>query len=555
MRSQQSFITLFITICTEIFLLILVIVFLLQRREITIVDVIISTVLILVSVLFVVYHYHSKNALSDEKEKVRVLRKKIDCTTATEQITYVEYEVATHLFVYWGKAMKKPEKVFDEEEYYSHIHPDDLPIARTVVDFLHSGKDESLAIEYRWLFTGTTKYSWQYHEIFPFVSNSKGIVTKYLAVCHKNNIWHKMDENIKSIRKKISFISKSSGLIFIDYDISANNFKILDKEGEYADIIVPLDQWEKAVHPDDLPFVNELLAKLRQRNTEQMSTEFRYKYSKKESYTWFAIDINAYLFDDEDRTTRYLILAKENDAWHKTYDEMIRLSNKAELLKMISRYLENLGRKVRTPLNAVMGFSDVMSDEDSEEVRMEYKKIISDNSAMILRMSDDILTLSKIEAGDFSFNRTVFRVSDFFNEVMRSKITSLLESGINICIRPKAGDFSVKLDLSRVVDIVSTILNYFASYTNGRDILIEYFTKDDGVCVVFSDPSFVIKEEKLKHVFERFDNIDNSSKYIPGIGLPICKAILSANKGKASVESSPEKGTVFTFWIPCEITL
>ena len=74
--------------------------------------------------------------------------------------------------------------------------------------------------------------------------------------------------------------------------------------------------------------------------------------------------------------------------------EMTELSGKAALLKMISSFLENMGRKVRTPLNAVMGFSDVMSDEESEETRMEYKKIVDENSALMLRMADDMISFT-----------------------------------------------------------------------------------------------------------------------------------------------------------------
>jgi signal transduction histidine kinase len=217
---------------------------------------------------------------------------------------------------------------------------------------------------------------------------------------------------------------------------------------------------------------------------------------------------------------------------------------------MMSRFLENMGRKVRTPLNAVMGFSDVMSEEESEEARRTYRKIIDENSALLIRMADDMLTLAQLESGDYVFNRASFKVSETLEEIKKSFLKKRPDA--NIVIHPIDGDFSVTLDRARVCDVITTVLNYYEIYTKGGTITIDYEIKDKGVSVSLSDPSLFIEEEIVQYLFERFENFDKSSKYIPGLGLPICKAILSNDNGRMVVDSTPEKGTAFQFWIPCE---
>ena len=76
--------------------------------------------------------------------------------------------------------------------------------------------------------------------------------------------------------------------------------------------------------------------------------------------------------------------------------EIQDLSYKVEQIQMFANSIKNIGQKVRTPLNAVMGFADVMSDEESEARRLEYRKIVDDHSALLIKMSDDLLDIVKI---------------------------------------------------------------------------------------------------------------------------------------------------------------
>ena len=488
--------------------------------------------------------------LTEKENEIRILRRKFGCVTGTDQTFIVEYDVPKRTFIYMNEATGKAINVFDDEGFLQHIIPDDQDKGEAVLRHMHSQQDELLTMEYRWVFTNTTEYSWQFNEIFPFERNAEGKVVRYLAVCHRNNIWHRMDENLKNYRRRVSFISDFDKLLFVEFIVGQNFFYVLDTKGEHADYTMNLDLWYRDVHPDDLPIAEKLLAHLQQRKSGSFHTDYRYRSIGRDQYKWYTIDAFPYKYDSDKQITNYLILGKENDAWHKTHEEIKRLSGKAELLKMMSRFLENMGRKVRTPLNAVMGFSDVMSEEESEEERRAYRKIIDENSALMIRMADDMLTLAQLESGDYVFNRENFKVSESLEEVKKSFLKKRPDA--NLIIHPINGDFSVTLDRARASDVINTMLNYFEIYTKGGTITIDYEIKDNGYSVSLSDPSLFIEEEIAKHLFERFENFDKSSKYIPGLGLPICKAILSNDNGRMVVDSTPEKGTTFQFWIPCE---
>lgn len=512
--------------------------------------------IVLLVMLFplLIYFFLSKQKLAKNNIVLQRLRGKLSHVTENDNIITVQYNVAEQQFIRWNDTTGEPERIFSLDDYWTHIHPDDLPIARKLIEYLHSGNTKEYACEYRYLLPGAETHIWQYNDIYPYETNKQGKAISYFSISRKNDQWHEMHNILERYRKRISFISESIKIYILQYDVASDTFYMLDNKGKNPDIIITTDYVRKIAHPDDLQGLIDLMRQIREHKKKKLTSDFRFIDGKSKKYVWFHNETIAFDYDIDGKICSYLILNINNDNWHETMLEMTELSGKAALLKMISSFLENMGRKVRTPLNAVMGFSDVMSDEESEETRMEYKKIVDENSALMLRMADDMLVLAQIESGNLVFERETFDISRFFDD-LKSKICKTLKPGVNIVYLSHNGSFKVKLDPEKLSIITSTILNYFASYSNKGTITVNYSIKDEGLLVAVSDPSFVIEKNSLTHIFDRFDNFDRSSKYIPGIGLPICKALLSNNNGKIIAESDSTQGTIFSFWIPCEISI
>jgi len=501
--------------------------------------------------ILLIYFFISRRNIVRKDIMLQRLREKISHVTENDSIITLQYDVSTKKIIRWNDTIGEPARIFSLNDYLTHIYPDDLPLAQKAIEYVNSCSTNKYICEYRYRLPEAKDYIWQYNTFYPFEIDKQGKATSYICISRNNTQWHEMLENLEQYRRRVSFISESIDIIIMQYNVDSDSFNLLDNKGKLPDRIVKPEYVENIIHPDDSQTIKDFIRRIKTHEEKKMSFDFRLFSQKTNSYTWFHNETVAFNHTKDGEISSYMCLNINNDNWHKTMLEMTNLSKKAEFLKMISGFLWNMGRKVRTPLNAVMGFSDVMSDEESGEVRKEYRKIVDENSALILRMADDMLTLSQIESGNLVFERETFEISQYFDNLL-VKIRKTIRPNVNIRFRPTNGMFKVKLDPEKLDCIVSTLLNYFASYNNGKAITVDYSIHDGGLMVVVSDPTFVIENEGLSRIFDLFDNFDRSSKYIPGIGLPICKAILSKNNGKIIANSDPANGTVFSFWIPCE---
>ena len=182
-------------------------------------------------------------------------------------------------------------------------------------------------------------------------------------------------------------------------------------------------------------------------------------------------------------------------------EEVIRLREKAEESnRLTSAFLANMSHEIRTPLNAIVGFSTLISEsEDKEEIK-EFAKIIHANNELLLNLINDILDMSKIEAGILDFLYT--------------------EVEINAC-----------------------------KYTFEGMITIGYEIRKDDIYFFVTDTGKGIAEENISRVFDRFAKLDSFTQGT-GLGLSICELIIKHLGGEIGVESSVGKGSTFWCTVP-----
>jgi signal transduction histidine kinase/PAS domain-containing protein len=467
---------------------------------------------------------------------------------ALNGIGFVRYQVAYDFFYHLDAKGEEFDQEIPLNVWFAAVHPDDLPIAMNLMKVLREHVVEKYHTEYRYRMPNATDYRWFSIDIASFDRNEQNQISSYICICRDNDKWHKINENLDHFRKRVSYMATSANIVFLQYDVKADLCYQIDENG--SDKILTSEQITSCILPDDLPKMNELIRRMKEHIEKRFSLEYRIRLLGSESYSWYVTEAVAYAFDDAGQVTSYMCLVRDNDAWHKAMEEMGRLSGKAEMMKVLSSFLENIGKKIRTPLNAVVGFSDVITEEESEEERKVYRKIIDENNAMLLKMSDDILTISQLESGSMALSPVSFDIAPSLNNLIND-LREIHSLDVNLVIRPDSQNLTVLFDPSLLNRSITTLLNFVISYATEGDIEIGYQRKDNGLYLSVFNKSFFIDPENRTHLFDRFDNFDRSSKYIPGIGLPFCKAVVSNAKGEIGVDSEQDKGTTCWFWIPC----
>ncbi|MCF8227157.1 MAG: response regulator [Bacteroidales bacterium] len=231
-------------------------------------------------------------------------------------------------------------------------------------------------------------------------------------------------------------------------------------------------------------------------------------------------------------------------------------AEKSDELK--TSFLANMSHEIRTPMNAILGFTQLLQDDLPKQQKEAYLKIIQDNSKNLLRIIEDIIDVSKIEAGELSIKKEPFDPVKVINEVSMNFKQLLKEyPDRKVDIRTGCPEKSILIfgDGARVKQVLFNLVSNAVKYTNKGYIDIGYVHEPEVIRFYVNDTGPGIRQEHMDDIFERFRKIEaeDSVKVHPGtgIGLSICKNLVQLMGGQIWVESEFGKGTRFYFTIPC----
>lgn len=228
--------------------------------------------------------------------------------------------------------------------------------------------------------------------------------------------------------------------------------------------------------------------------------------------------------------------------------------------KIKSEFVANMSHELRTPLNAVIGYSEMLQDDVRDaghEIYVPDLEKITSSAKHLLTLINDVLDLSKIEAGKISIFLEDVKVSDLMNE-LKAIITPLIEKNKNVFELTIAPDIGMMhTDVVRVRQCLLNLLSNASKFTsNGKIKLdIQSLMKENKEFIQFSvsDTGTGISEEELKKLFKAFTQADASTtrKYGgTGLGLFLTKQFSEMLGGSISVTSEPNKGSTFTMLLP-----
>lgn len=217
--------------------------------------------------------------------------------------------------------------------------------------------------------------------------------------------------------------------------------------------------------------------------------------------------------------------------------------------RLKSAFLANMSHEIRTPLNAIVGFSSLLTVTDDPKDKEEFNNIIATNNDLLLRLINDILDLSKIDAGAIELYPAEVNFARVFDEIITTIKPRMSNPNVKFITINPYQNCIVDIDKNRFTQILLNFLTNAIKYTERGYIKTGYEYIDDGIKIYVEDSGIGIADSKKSRVFGRFEKLDNFAQGT-GLGLSICKAIIKMAGGKIGFDSVEGKGSSFWAWYP-----
>ncbi|WP_288736241.1 ATP-binding protein [uncultured Parabacteroides sp.] len=314
---------------------------------------------------------------------------------------------------------------------------------------------------------------------------------------------------------------------------------------------ISLTELLSITHPDDQGHLRSHIQDIYSGIWEETTIQCRFNFNGK-GYCWWELRYN----QGEDKTDpeQTVIGLCLNIQTFKEKEERLKvLQEKAEEAnKMKSAFLANMSHEIRTPLNAIVGFSNLLQEEEdiTAEEKELFKDTINKNCNLLLKLINDILELSRIESGRMTFSFETCRLNELIDEVYQTHHL-LIPPHIQFIKDIPSLSIDVHVDRFRFTQVITNFINNAVKFTRKGYIKLgyEYKEKEGYVYIYVEDTGIGIAKEALKKVFERFYKQDEFAQGT-GLGLAICKTIAERLDGDILISSEEGKGSRFTLKIP-----
>ena len=317
-----------------------------------------------------------------------------------------------------------------------------------------------------------------------------------------------------------------------------------------------IDAFRRLVHPDDRERVVQAEELYMAGRADRYQAEFRMLHRD-----GLYIDVlsRAFLVRRESDDAPVRVVGTHVDISERKYaaaqlEEAKERAEEADRLK--SAFLATMSHELRTPLNSIIGFTGILLQELAGPLNEEQRKqmtMVQTSARHLLALINDVLDISKIEAGQLEVHLELFDVAELIREVSEAARPLAEAKDLDLRVEIALSDGSIRSDRRRVGQILTNLLSNAVKFTEAGSVAVRCGVADGSIEISVQDTGIGIAESEIDKLFIPFQQIDSglTRKYEgTGLGLSICRRLSEKLGGTIGVESRPDVGSTFTVRIP-----
>lgn len=434
---------------------------------------------------------------------------------------------------------------------FEHIHPDDL---KTVREILNLGKltNREYTVQYRyhhpekdylWLESTGKRYFDENGKVF-------GLITT-------RDIQERKTNELELLKLSRAIEQSPASVIITDIDgrieyvnpafCTATGYSFKEVKGKNPNIL-------KSGHTPKKDYI-----KLWETITSGGSWRGTFKTKRKDgSFFWEAANISP-VIDRQGKITHFLAIKEDVTEQRRIRNELVKAKEQAEESNRLkTAFINNISHEIRTPLNGIVGFAELLADEDiPQEEKNEYLSVLNESSNRLIKTVTDIMEVSLLVSGNkqiitsnFELRQLLDELQAIFEPQCQSKNLSF-----SIILNEKCPHKTCRTDRKMVLKILSELLGNAIKYTDQGFVKLICNHREDYLNFIIEDSGCGIAEKHQDKVFEYFsqaDSSDNRNYEGSGLGLSIAREMAMLLGGSISFNSEAGKGSVFYLEIPCK---
>ena len=384
----------------------------------------------------------------------------------------------------------------------------------------------------------------------------------YISQQRHNQEMQKSGEAISEYESRLKYLLENSDMFVWKFDLSTRqiNFsRSLRTEG----YVMSRDEFLNSMFAEEREKADRDLLEMIHKGADFNAINHFYRLPANPGPCWYALS-GMPERNENGVLTAYFGVARDVTVMMEAQQLLKQETSRAEDSgRMKAAFLANMTHEIRTPLNAIVGFSDLLPMIDTNEERMEFIRIISNNCDMLMRLINDILEASSM-GQSLAIEARPCDMAQVFDDMCQTLAQRVQEPGVEFIKENPYTECRTVLDKGRVQQVLTNFVTNAVKYTRQGYIKVGYHWdrrwkhdgsgEADGLVFYCLDTGAGIPKEKQASVFERFVKL-NDFVQGTGLGLSICQNIAERCNGAIGVTSEGEgRGSSFWFWIPCPKT-
>lgn len=403
-------------------------------------------------------------------------------------------------------------------------------------------------------------YELQVMPIYDKFGNRIGFFGTGRNVTESANSYRKLKENSKKLQivkddvstyvHNIDYVLSVGGMSLVNYRLDTHTLTVYSEIGHEK---YSLTQTRALAFVDSSSEKQALrvLNKMDNRQTGSIIVDVKTCIRRRKDRLPLHLQLNFVPTIVDGEITEYFGLIRDISEIKAVEEKLAEESVRAQEVETVKNaFLHNMSHEIRTPLNTVVGFSELFEMEHSPEDEAVFINEIKENSASLLKLINDILFLSRLDAGMITLSPQPVDFASIFAGRCSSVWDNHKQPGVEYIVQSPYNRLVVEIDEPNVSMIINKIITNAIQHTKSGSVLARYEYIADRLLVSVEDTGSGIKKENLENIFGRFVTGANNGA---GLGLSICHELVQYMGGNIELTSTEGKGTTVWFSIPCKM--